>query len=209
MTIGTPSLDDQFLASTVPRKHPCTSKIKHWQLRDLLHCPVKGELVHVYQNQLLRHNTATKSSSALFENLSFFPSSITASFGYAAAGGEKSELIVRQMDDNWFASTSVGGSINNALTITEHSFGTRLYVSNNDQTVKVLQLPTLETLATLPLSTAINYAVVAPDGKTLIAVGDTPEVFMFDISPTGDYKLVNALTGEACDVILLVSAGGF
>jgi hypothetical protein len=194
MTIS--AVDEELLASPVPQKYPCSSKIKHWQLRDLLHSPSKGQLVHVNQNQLLSFDTATKKSTPLFENLAFFPSSITASHGYAAAGGEKSELIVRQLDETWFASTQVGGSINNALTITDHpGLGTRLYISNNDCTIKVLSLPSLENVTTVSLPTAVNYAVVSPDGRRMVAVGDTPEVFVFDVSNSGDYKLVQTLTG--------------
>lgn len=191
------TVEEDTFASPVPRaKHPCPSKIKHWQLRDLLHCPRYGELVHVFNNQVLKHDIASKTSTPLFDHLSFFPSSITAACGYAAAGGEKSELMIRKMDETWFASTQVGGSINNSLLVFEHSFGTRLYVSNNDQSIKVFSLPNLESVTTISLPTAVNYTAVSPDGTRMVAVGDTPEVFVFGISSSGEYHLISTLNAS-------------
>lgn len=48
--------------------------------------------------------------------------------------------MVRDLDSNWFAQTTVGGSINNALCISRHprgSDGPRLLICNNDETIKV------------------------------------------------------------------------
>ncbi|KAI9034309.1 hypothetical protein DFJ74DRAFT_715569 [Hyaloraphidium curvatum] len=188
--------DFPLFASPCARKHPAPSTAKHWQLRDLLHCPRTGELVHVHGRQVLRHRVPSRSSAPLFHDLAFHPCSATAAHGYVAAGGERSELTVRRDDDSWFASTSLGGSINNALAVVEHHAGTRLYVSNNDMTVKVLALPTLDAVATLPLPTAVNYTAVSPDGRTLVAVGDTPEVFVFDVSASGEYTHVETLTAS-------------
>lgn len=57
-----------------------------------------------------------------------------------------------------FALTSVGGSINNALCISEHLGGTRLLISNNDNTIKVYSLPGLQRLTSIHLPTAVNYS---------------------------------------------------
>jgi hypothetical protein len=59
-----------------------------------------------------------------------------------------------------FAHTSVGGSINNALCISEHLGGTRLLISNNDETIKVYSLPGLQRLTSIQLPTAVNYGMV-------------------------------------------------
>jgi len=60
-----------------------------------------------------------------------------------------------------FALTSVGGSINNALCISEHLGGTRLLISNNDNTIKVYSLPGLQRLTSILLPTAVNYSTYA------------------------------------------------
>lgn len=78
----------------------------------------------------------------------------------------------------------------------------RVYVSNNDQFIKVYKLrppssnlqnafespqpsslegglPGLSREQSLSFTTAINHCSFSPDGQTLIAVGDTPEVFLY------------------------------
>lgn len=63
-----------------------------------------------------------------------------------------------------FALTTVGGSINNALCISEHLGGTRLMVSNNDNTIKVYSLPGLQRLTNIVLPTAVNYSTYPLSG---------------------------------------------
>ncbi|GAA6014246.1 hypothetical protein JCM11491_005013 [Sporobolomyces phaffii] len=47
-----------------------------------------------------------------------------------------------------------------------------------------------------PLSTPINHCSVSPDGRHLVAVGDTDEVFLFDVKlGTGEYVLRETLRG--------------
>lgn len=103
------------------------------------------------------------------------------SCGYLAVGGQRSQLMVRQLSSNWYfyfsffpfefkdftywlafhyfryAHTSVGGSINNALCISSHPTGTRLLVCNNDESIKVYSLPALQRIANISLPTAVNY----------------------------------------------------
>lgn len=65
------------------------------------------------------------------------------------------------------AQTTVGGSINNALCISKHprtsdtlhAGDTRLLVCNNDETIKVYSIPSLQRVTTLGLPTAVNYGI--------------------------------------------------
>ncbi|KAF8949941.1 hypothetical protein BGZ46_004835 [Entomortierella lignicola] len=128
------------------------------------------------------------------KELNFHPTSLTAACGYLAAGGQRSQLMVRQMNSDWVAHTSVGGTINNALCISEHLGGTRLLISNNDETIKVYSLPRLERITSIQLPTAVNYASVSPDGRKMVAVGDTNQVFLYDISVAGGYQKIGTYT---------------
>jgi len=48
---------------------------------------------------------------------------------------------------------------------------------------------TLEIISKISdFGTAINYCHVSPDGKTLIAVGDSPEIYVLSIQENGEYK---------------------
>ncbi|KAG9065708.1 hypothetical protein KI688_001997 [Linnemannia hyalina] len=150
--------DDCEFLKPIPRVHQQRLTIQHWQLRDLITCPkTSEEFIYVNQNAVNAYNTRTKATTQLMKDLTFHPTSLTASCGYLAAGGQRSQLMVRQMNSNWFAHTSVGGSINNALCISEHLGGTRLLISNNDETIKVYSLPGLQRLANIQLPTAVNY----------------------------------------------------
>ncbi|KAF9388709.1 cleavage and polyadenylation specificity factor subunit 2 [Podila verticillata] len=180
--------DCEFLKPR-PRVHNQRLTIQHWQLRDLITCPTSSdEFIYVHQNSVNGFNTRSKVVTPLMKDLNFHPTSLTASCGYLAAGGQRSQLMVRQMNSNWFALTSVGGSINNALCISEHLGGTRLLISNNDNTIKVYSLPGLQRLTSIHLPTAVNYTSVSPDGRKMVAVGDSTEVYVYDISVAGGYK---------------------
>ncbi|KAJ3033844.1 hypothetical protein HDV00_005693 [Rhizophlyctis rosea] len=77
------------------------------------------------------------------------------------------------------------------MCISNHIAGTRLLICNNDETIKVYALPGLQRITSISLPTAVNYAAVSPDGRKLVAVGDSPQVFLFDISASGGYELVD------------------
>lgn len=47
----------------------------------------------------------------------------------------------------------------------------------------------------IPLSTAVNHCSMSPDGKNLVAVGDTNEVFLFDCRASG-YELAHVFEGS-------------
>jgi hypothetical protein len=55
--------------------------------------------------------------------------------GYLAAGGQRSQLVVKRLDTDWSAQATVGGSINNAMCIARFGGGERLLICNNDETV--------------------------------------------------------------------------
>ncbi|SNX86600.1 uncharacterized protein MEPE_05309 [Melanopsichium pennsylvanicum] len=61
-------------------------------------------------------------------------------------------------------------------------------------------LPGLTRNTTLHFSTAINHSSVSPTQRTLIAVGDTPQVFIHSISPSGEHMKIATYTAssDAC-----------
>ncbi|KND01502.1 uncharacterized protein SPPG_09104 [Spizellomyces punctatus DAOM BR117] len=179
------------------KKHPQRSSIQHWQLRDLIACPnSKHEFMYVNQNNVYQYNTEHKQVTPILKDLTFSPTSITTGHGFLAAGGQRSQLMVRQLSSNWCAHTTVGGSINNAMCISQHLGGTRLLICNNDETIKVYSLPGMQRITSVSLPTAVNYAAVSPDGRKMVAVGDSPQVFLFDISASDGYARVATLTAS-------------
>ena len=103
------------MINSTPKTHNQRTTIQHWQLRDLVSCSAPDSVVFVNSNQVCLLNTSTGSSSPVLNDLSFSPTSIALGQGFLAAGGQRSQLMVRQLDSNWSAQTNVGGSINNGL----------------------------------------------------------------------------------------------
>jgi WD40 repeat protein len=163
-------------------KYPQQVTIQHWQLRDLVQAPrSRYEFFTVNHNNVEQFCIQDNKVDSVFKNLDFTPTSITMGFGFAAAGGQRGQLIVRELDGLYYVNTHVGRAINNALTISQHMGELRLLVCNNDETIKIYELPSLASIATLQLPTACNHAAISPDGKKLVAVGDSNEVFLYDI----------------------------
>ncbi|OSD06642.1 hypothetical protein PYCCODRAFT_1442761 [Trametes coccinea BRFM310] len=98
-------------------------------------------------------------------------------------------------------------SINNSVMLTSMSFSRsnesaaepRILVSNNDRTVKFYDIavrrgkvendyePRLLDIGILRLDVPINHSSIAPDGRTLLCVGDSPDVYLHRI--TGGSKI--------------------
>ncbi|RKP09441.1 WD40-repeat-containing domain protein [Thamnocephalis sphaerospora] len=187
--------DCQTLLSPTQTKYSLRLSIQHWQLRDLLHCPfTRDELFFVNQTNVLRFNPYCEETSSAMKNLSFSPVSVAIGCGYIAAGGQRSQLSIRELDRNWSMDTQVGGTINNALYISHHLDQDRIVVCNNDQTIKAFTLPDLHKVATVQLPVAVNHATISPDSKTMVAVGDSDEIFIFDVR-SGGYFHTSTLKG--------------
>ena len=109
------SSDEIKFTTGTPRKYSQRSTIQHWflifirQLRDLILCPDANKRKVIYVNQMSVNwfDTQTqtvldinKSSSAL-NDLSFSPTSIASGCGYLAAGGQRSQLMVKELNSDW------------------------------------------------------------------------------------------------------------
>lgn len=82
------------------------------------------------------------------------------------------------------------------MCISNHGGSVRLLICNNDETIKAYTLPGLQRVASISLPTAVNYASVSPDGRKLIAVGDSPQVFLYNITANGTYERIATMNGN-------------
>lgn len=73
------------------------------QLRDMITFPTKDkrEIVAVYQNNVIQYNMARKTSTSLMKDINFSPTTLTSSYGYLAVGGQRSQVIIRQLNTDW------------------------------------------------------------------------------------------------------------
>ncbi len=58
-------------------------------------------------------------------------------------------------------------------------------------------LPSLQPITNISLPTAVNYVNVSPDGTKMVAVGDSPQVYLFDVTPTGGYQRIATLASAS------------
>lgn len=101
----------------------------------------------------------------------------------------------------------------------------RILISNNDKSVKAFRLrpparsrtdawtssssglhsgciehglPGLSRTQTVQFPTCINHSSFSPDGKLVVSVGDTPEVFLYSVHPiTGDLQKITSYTAAS------------
>jgi hypothetical protein len=83
--------------------------------------------------------------------------------------------------------TKVGEQLVNCVTIwfpatdtTEQTYSKPVAVlSSNDHTVAIIDLDTREVLERLELDDCVNRAVISPDGRLLVAIGDDPYMHVY------------------------------
>lgn len=107
----------------------------------------------------------------------------------------------RSSRPHWQYQTQLQGSINNSVMLTSlsltkanvSSVEPRVAVSNNDCSVKFFEVnirssdnspasTKLKDLGILRIDVPVNHSSVSPDGRTLLSVGDSPQVYLHHIS---------------------------
>ncbi|KAH7884335.1 hypothetical protein F5I97DRAFT_1441168 [Phlebopus sp. FC_14] len=98
----------------------------------------------------------------------------------------------------WQYFKKLTGSINNSVLLTslsltrcsESSVEPRLAVSNNDYSVKFYDIPIrgeyppgdLRQCGYLKLEEPVNHSSISPDGRTLLSVGDSPRIYLHQVT---------------------------
>ena len=96
------------------------------------------------------------------------------------------------------AQTAVGGAINNSLVLSNHGEDdVRLMICNNDQSIKIFSVPSMNLITTLNYNSAVNNVGVSPDGTRMAVVGDSNQIHLHSISSSNEYKKMTTLTGKA------------
>ena len=188
------------LWSTLPR----STTIQHWQLRDLVQCPYsRTEVFSVQRNRIVRHDLETMRSSTV-RTLGFEPTCFAIADDCFAAGGQASQFELRNGNEIVFEG-STGGSVNNAVRIAkDHSGQARVFVCNNDESIKIHAIDTGRFVGFVRCVTAVNHCSIRPgDGRDLVCVGDNRHTYLYTARPTG-YTPVHIYTeatdaGMSCD----------
>lgn len=166
-----------------------TTTIHHWQLKDLLACQDPRTLYCVCDKSTVSYDIHTKKSSVV-QTLEFAPNCMTVGEGYIAAGGPASQLMISQISDgSEVFNEHVGGTVNNSLLIKKGPTGLLLFVCNNDETVKVFLLPSMEHYSSIKFPVSMNYAAVDDRCENLVSVGDSAVTYLHQATPAGYRKI--------------------
>ncbi|KAI5795478.1 WD40-repeat-containing domain protein [Peziza echinospora] len=175
---------------------------KHWQLRSLLCSPAQDILFYPTGNNIYSLNTATR-RRVLVASLPFAPICLGAKYGWVCAGGSDNGKFaaIRVGDDGRplparngceearadVRVSELGGLIVNSITLhrppgPNADQDILAILTNNDQTVRILSLVHNRVQTTLHLPIPTNHASISPDGKNLVVVGDSTEVYFYHSS---------------------------
>ncbi|KAI8394023.1 WD40-repeat-containing domain protein [Radiomyces spectabilis] len=111
-------------------------------------------------------------------------------YGYVALAGARGMAMVHETSTGWSASFNSGPGMNNSIRLSRHQNEIRVTVCNNDHTIKVYRVPSMEKLFTLNMPTAINHTAMSPDGTKMLAASDGGDVYVYDVQGAGEYKLL-------------------
>ncbi|OAG28877.1 hypothetical protein NEDG_01016 [Nematocida displodere] len=175
------------------KKYQVRTSIHHWQLRDMVTTsPTAGEVIYAYSNTVNLLNTRTQKTHTLVKNLVFNPTSICYGYGMIGIGGQRSQLVVKNVLSGTEQKICTGGSINNGVEIFCNSGDIRVLVCNNDETIKEYSLSNMKRQSVLIHKAPVNNCSVSADGKMLATVGDNNEINLFSIDKE-KYRLVKTL----------------
>ncbi|GAA5814579.1 hypothetical protein MFLAVUS_008078 [Mucor flavus] len=170
--------------------------IGHFQLRNLLWATNKNNIYYVCGDTVRQWSPQRQSSRQVIDlatanrpgSVSLKITSMACAHGILFAGGFKGECVWKVVQDtssisNQFNTTnecrSVG--ITNYTDIVKGQRGTTLgIVSNNDATIKCINLETAQIEQKFSLPFAANCSSLSPDSKMLCLVGDSTETLIVD-----------------------------
>jgi WD40 repeat protein len=67
---------------------------------------------------------------------------------------------------------------------------------NNDHSIKIWNVDNWRSDGTIKLPVPINHCSVSPDKTSMVCVGDSSDIFLFDISSTGSFHHQATFTGS-------------
>lgn len=163
-----------------------TPTIQHWQLRNLVHCE-NSEEVYVTEGFGIYKVNLRKQVKVLLHLLEFKPTCFYVYRGVLAAGGQNGRLKVLRLEDgSSFFSGSVGTQVNNSVLLAQKGEEKFLFLVSNSRSLRYFRLEQdssleLVELCCLECSTCLNHVALSPDGRLLLAVGDSGEYFIYNV----------------------------
>lgn len=170
--------------------------IGHFQLRNLLWATNKNNVYYVSGDTVRQWSPQRQSSKQVIDlatanapgSVSLKITSMACAHGILFAGGFKGECVWKVVENtstisNQFNTTNESRSlgITNYTEIVQDRKGATLgIVSNNDASIKCINLETAQIEQKIALPFAANCSSLSPDGRILCLVGDSTETLIVD-----------------------------
>ncbi|GJQ09536.1 hypothetical protein GpartN1_g1327.t1 [Galdieria partita] len=172
-----------------------TPTIQHWQLRDLVHCG-SSEEVYITEGYGIYKVNLRKQVKTLLHQLEFKPTCFSIDERTLAAGGPNGKLKVLRLEDGrTFFAGNLGNQVNNSVLITQRRNEKLLFLVNNSRSLHCFRLEEECTLEMVGLGcfetpTCLNHVSLSPDGRLLLAVGDSGEYIIYNVEE--DFRVVSS-----------------
>ncbi|KAI9276878.1 WD40-repeat-containing domain protein [Phascolomyces articulosus] len=164
--------------------------IQNWQLRNLISCSDPRTIVHPYHESLYFYNIKTNSDSLVMDNLPYAPTALDSGYGYVALAGHRGMVMINSLSSDWNTTLKAGLGMNNCVRLSQHNSDLRVTICNNDQTISVYSIPSMQKLILIDMPAAINQVAVSPDGEKMLAVCDNGYAYIYQVS---DYSRIKDL----------------
>lgn len=162
------------------KEHSIPVPVQHWQLRDMLKS-TNDALIFCQGNKINKYSVEDKKITELLTDLSFFPTSISATETLLIVGGQKGQYALKNLETGQLIVGTVGHAINNAVKICNFNNQINFLFCNNDNTIRRYSSDTLEEIQVIEHPWPVNNCEMSPNGKHLVSVGDTNQMFFFNV----------------------------
>ncbi|KAL9556746.1 hypothetical protein MBANPS3_001727 [Mucor bainieri] len=170
---------------------PCS--IGHFQLRNLVWATNKNNLYYICGDTVRQWSPQRQRSAQVMDlstanipgSISFKITSMACAQQVLFAGGFQGECAWKSLDSDtpiqYLSNASTASGITNYTDIIRDKKGVLLgIVSNNDASIKCINLTTAQVQKTLTLPFAVNCSSISPDQNMLCLVGDSTETHLID-----------------------------
>lgn len=172
MTLFSPEKNSMII-DTNPIKHNISASPTHWQLRDMIKSHPNG-ILYCNRDSIHIYDPKSYSTKTIYSNLNFHPTHLACHDGLIAVVGSTGQLLV--IKESVYRA-DIGKSINNSVQI--YGSPPKICVCSNDGTIKIIDGTCLKLIQTINHQYPINNCAISPDGKKLVAVGDTPNLYEY------------------------------
>ncbi|WBW75351.1 WD40/YVTN repeat-like protein [Schizosaccharomyces osmophilus] len=198
------------LRDGIPKQHRAKVCSEHPQLKNLISTQYTGEEFNpiYYTNDFFIWKIYPNSEKVfqVGHMLTYQPVCLLGKCGYIASGGLAGQF------DYWSPNLKhkhleLGPYYNNGIEIHKRASDHQpeALISTNDRSVKVVDLTSGILTRNLRHSVNMNHASVSNDGRYMVCVGDSPDLFFYEITRSGDYILRHTVQANTKDSSICTS----